>query len=303
MKTIFTLFSFFGITIFYGTFIIAQEITLTPEIDNTIFSESDSSNGSGDYLFTGKTNQGGERRALLKFNLSSLQAGNVISSAELKLYVSKTIHDEVSVSLYLLTSDWGEGLSNALGQEGMGATPSTGDATWNYAFFDTVSWMKPGGDYINEPSATIPVNQSNLYYSWTGSGVVSDVMGWLANPSENFGWIVITEAELSAKRFNSRENVNSPPQLVVHYTTTSLSENQSDNNFLLYPNPSHGTIFIRGIQANKSCQLNITEFTGSEILNESVQVSQVGIITINLSEKGIYIIRINHMMVGKVTII
>ena len=299
MKAFYIVFSFLIIEIINGLSSAAQNFTFIPVMDNTIFSESDSSNGSGTYLFSGTTNQGGERRALLKFDLTSLQPDIIITSADLKLYLSKTIHDEKSVSLYRLASNWGEGNSKALGEEGMGATPKEGEATWNYAFYDTVSWTTAGGDYINLPSATTQVNQTGSYYSWTGPGVVSDVNQWVTNPSENFGWIVITEGALSAKRFNSRENSNFPPQLIVNYTTTSLQKNSLQENIILYPNPSHGTFNIQGLSGNNTYRLSIFSITGEELINDYVQASNEGFISVNIPEKGIYFIRIDGLMAGK----
>jgi hypothetical protein len=52
--------------------------------------------------------------------------------------------------------------------------------------------------------------------------MVSDVQGWLDNPSGNFGWIMIGDESgpLTAKRFDSRENgaVQNRPRLTVFHT-------------------------------------------------------------------------------------
>ncbi len=302
MKQIVAFLFLLAVSIINGFLITAQNFTLVPSMDNTIFSESDSSNGSGIYLFTGTTNQGGERRALLKFDLTTLQSYNLITSAELQLYVSKTIHDEKSVSLYRLTGNWGEGTSDALGEEGMGATPSDGDATWKDAFYDTVPWLTSGGDYLNVPSATTLVNQAESYYSWTGSGVLADVREWMANPEANYGWIVITEGETSAKRINSRENPDFPPQLILKVSVTSTQENFQLNKLAIFPNPSDGKIHISGLSANKTFKLRICNVTGSVVMERIIQSTQDGNITVNISEKGIYFIRIDTLFVGKVLI-
>ena len=54
--------------------------------------------------------------------------------------------------------------------------------------------------------------------------MVSNVQDWLDNPSQNFGWAVLTdEVNVSAKRFDSRENPDAAnqPRLVVTYTASA----------------------------------------------------------------------------------
>ena len=50
--------------------------------------------------------------------------------------------------------------------------------------------------------------------------MVSDVQGWLAGSSSNFGWIFISDDEatpFTARRFGSREDPNAAPQLTVRF--------------------------------------------------------------------------------------
>jgi len=109
-------------------------VSLTPSADNTIYSEAELSNGAGQNLFAGRTNQGAERRALVKFDLTGIPAGSMIDRVELSLTVNKTNFGDVAFALHPLTADWGEGASDAAQNEGRGQTAQPGDATWLQRF-------------------------------------------------------------------------------------------------------------------------------------------------------------------------
>jgi len=50
------------------------------------------------------------------------------------------------IELHKLLADWGEGTSQATGEEGQGAPATPNDATWRHRFFDTIFWTNEGGD-------------------------------------------------------------------------------------------------------------------------------------------------------------
>ena len=199
-------------------------VSLEPTKDNTMFEEADESNGKGTYLFAGQTesrNANARRRALLQFDLDGvIPAGATIDSVSLELTMNKTITGSQNMNLHKLTKDWGEGASNAFGQEGRGTAAQVGDVTWQHTFYSTQFWTSQGGDYISTASGSQAVGSSGVY-AWSGSGMVADVQNWLDNPSSNFGWILIgLEGVTSAKRFWSREatTVSNRPQLTITYT-------------------------------------------------------------------------------------
>lgn len=209
---------------------LAEEIILTPVRDNTLFENPAGglSNGAGTYLFAGKTAGNSIRRALLKFDVAgSVPAGATITSARLALTMSKTTGGEVSIALHRVLADWGEGTSDADAQEGKGAAATAGDATWVYTFFDTGSWAAPGGDFAAEASATTPVG-GNGPYTWESPQMAVDAQNWLADPANNFGWVLIggEDAASTAKRFASREHPEAAnrPVLVLSYDATAVEE-------------------------------------------------------------------------------
>ncbi len=133
----------------------ADTITLDASKDNSIYSENNNSNGDGD-LFSGRTQgrQGaGTRRALMQFDLTgSIPSGASIENVSITLNVSRrgpaSVGSTVDVFLHRLIQDWGEGAS--LGT-GLGGSPSTGDVTWNFSFFNTENWQIEGGNFVNTP--------------------------------------------------------------------------------------------------------------------------------------------------------
>ena len=100
----------------------AEQVTLAPAKDTTIYAEGELGNGAGTSLFTGATadlNNGALRRALLAFDVAgSIPAGAVVTSATLTLTVTMSVSGPQPVTLHRLLADWGEGTSDAPNAEG-----------------------------------------------------------------------------------------------------------------------------------------------------------------------------------------
>ena len=198
--------------------------TIGPTKDNTLYENVEGliSNGSGEYLFAGKTGTGAIRRGLVAFDIAqSIPAGSRVTSATLTLHLSRSAAGgPESVDLHTLLADWGEGTSDAPANEGAGVAATPGDATWIHAFSDAVLWTSPGGDFSQTVSASQSVDVIG-FYSWSGAGLVADVQSWLDNPQGNFGWVLIGNEAVAqtAKRFDTHENVEPSfrPQLSVQY--------------------------------------------------------------------------------------
>jgi hypothetical protein len=188
--------------------------------DNSLWSPSGTlSNGAGDYLFTGMDGQGRERRALISFDIAgSVPAGARVIDVSLSMFVSRWNGvSPLRVHLHRLLADWGEGTSNASGQEGAGALATTNDATWLHRFHPNTLWSTPGGDHTAGSSGFADtVFQGNTF---RGTGMVADVQSWLQDPATNFGWLLKVAAPnfRDVRRFNSRTNVSGRPVLTVTY--------------------------------------------------------------------------------------
>jgi hypothetical protein len=195
---------------------VADVVQLTPSRDNTLYeNEAGSvSNGSGAFLFTGRVGLDGDnllRRALVAFDLSGVPQDAVIDAVELRLTITKAPSGAIpnNASLHAVQRSWGEGTSNAMGNEGTGTVAQAGDATWLHAFYPDTGWNVPGGDYAEAASAVAAFGNGSsetLTFASTEE-LVADVQAWVKNPALNHGWILIGDEANSenARRLASRE--------------------------------------------------------------------------------------------------
>ena len=225
-----------------------SSVTLTPISDNTLYeSGGDLSNALGPFLFTGSTLNAGVRRALMRFDLSGIPPGSTVEQVDLTVNVSRSQGGDRAVTLHRLASDWGEGTSNAGNPGGQGAQQTINDPTWTYAFFNTVLWSTPGGDFVTSPSATVTIGDPGDATWSSTADLVSDVQSWVDNPAENFGWIAIGDESTTqtAKRFGSRDTTdqNVMPRLTVRYVAVATANESLDVSppalrlLSSYPNP------------------------------------------------------------------
>ncbi|MGE5715170.1 MAG: DNRLRE domain-containing protein [Acidobacteriota bacterium] len=202
---------------------------LTPAADVTIFEENaDAADAKSPSIFAGRNNRDSIRRALLRFDVASaVPAGIVVSSAQLKLSLTRANSGFVFVSLYRVSAPWNEGTSNSGTPGGSGAAATSGDATWTARIYPGTPWLSPGGDTAPAASATTLVGSSLADYVFaTTFQMVADVQGWLDQPATNFGWQLRadeTQIAPTAKRFGSRESTPQAqqPQLFVTYDDAS----------------------------------------------------------------------------------
>jgi len=204
--------------------VIADVVNINPSKDNTLYefvpADGDLSNALGFHFFAGETGMGDLRRGVLAFDIAgNIPAGSTILGVTLSLNMSRTSSDTArNVELHSLLADWGEGTSQASGDEGMGAPATPNDATWRHRFFDTIFWTTEGGDFAPTISASQSVGAIGVY-TWSAPQMVADVQFWLDDPTgSNFGWLVLGDesAAATAKRFDTRESA-SPPVLTILY--------------------------------------------------------------------------------------
>lgn len=306
----------------------AQETAeLIASHDNTIFEDADNlSNGSGQFIFAGRTanaNNQLRRRALLRFDLSALSEANAtVQSVQLNLFLSKSISGPVPMRLHASLKEWGEGSSDAGGQEGKGATAQSGDATWANTFFPNESWDAPGGDFNATAVATADVGSANGEYNWSSSQAFVDlVQEWIDNPEENLGLFLIGDesAGSTAKRFHSSESSVSSqrPMLVVQYTTTATSTEEESRlpeaislaqNF---PNPFNPSTVIRfSVPQSMDVKLTVTDLTGrhvAELVNGRRAAGEYeAVFNASGLSSGVYLYRLqagNRLITRKLTLI
>jgi len=204
----------------------SEQVVVTASKDATLYedAEGDLSNGGGDHFFVGRSGQntGTARRGLLAFDLTGLLPDDaVILNVRLRLHMSLTSSLDQTQSLHRLLADWGEGNANAPGGEGGGAAAQIGDATWLHTFYADQFWTNPGGDFDPTISASTVVSWQTDFYSWSDDQMVADVEGWIADPSSNFGWLLMGDESMlsTTKRYDSieNENIEYRPVLIINY--------------------------------------------------------------------------------------
>lgn len=200
-------------------------VALNPVADTTIFDENaDASDAKSPSLFAGRNNRDAIRRAFLRFDFTSaIPAGVVVSSAELRLSLTRSNSGFVFASLYRVSAAWGEGTSNAGTPGGSGAPATAGDVTWTRRIYPGTFWLTPGGDTAPAATATALIGSSLTNYVFTTTpGLVADVQHWVDHPETNFGWQLRadeTQIAPTAKRFGARESTDPTlaPLLLVTY--------------------------------------------------------------------------------------
>jgi spore coat protein A len=214
---------FSGVATLCDTTACQVTLELTAVKDNILYQSPTGSfsNGMGVHLYTGNNNTG-IRRTIVAFDLNGIPGSAEVDDVQLKLYCNDAAPGIFPVTAQKLLQDWGEGASDANGQESTGDDSEHGDATWLHTYFDTALWTTTGGNFSTAISATTDVDGEGIYYTWSSSQMKADVQHWLHMPEENFGWIVRGDENSTShtKRFSSRQTIDpgQHPKLVVHYT-------------------------------------------------------------------------------------
>lgn len=193
-------------------------IPFTPTQDNSIYSESNNSNGQGE-LYAGRNCNSDLRRAFLQYDFTVIPAGSIITNVTLTLNVDSVNASAPASSVFTLhkvNTQWGEGTSNGGAQ---GAPAIAPDATWSDAMFGTAPWTTPGGDFVVSSSASQTLTNTLGNFTWSGGGLISDVQAWVNNPSTNKGWALLGDesVDCTARRFGSN-NQGIGPNLIVEYS-------------------------------------------------------------------------------------
>lgn len=205
-------------------------VTNLPVADTSLIEIAPGNNNGGEawLLAGGIQNDFYRNRALLKFDCSNVPAHAVILSAVVILEVTKHPGDGLAnapYGLYRMLRPWGEGDQLATTNPGQGAPAVPGEATWLNAFHPTNAWAAPGGatglDFFSFESSFQYIEGLGSYRFESTPELVDDVQGWVRDPESNHGWMLICDEEatrFTARRFGSREDPESPPQLVIEYT-------------------------------------------------------------------------------------
>lgn len=212
-----------SLSIVCGSNGLAATITLGSVKDATLISDASAelALGAAYSIYAGRVGTQGLgtlRRGLIQFNFQSIPPGAVVTSVQLKLYMSQSQAGTYTVDLKRALLSWGEGASFAFG--GGGAAAMVNDATWINRFYPGTPWPTPGGSFSSAVSASRSVGSVGWYVWGSATRMVEDVQTWIDQPAMNFGWGVLgNETTLqSVKRFESRQAGANNPQLIVTYS-------------------------------------------------------------------------------------
>jgi hypothetical protein len=209
--------------------LLAAIASLIPSADTTLWQTDPNSNLGGYTDFaTGTTRNLQRSRGLLLFNIAgAVPLGATINSVTLTLTVVKVPNSlgggpvSSTFELHRVLQSWGEG--DNTGRRGTAANAN--EATWNNRFAPATPWSIAGAaaplDYAAAVSGTRAITGLGAYTFASTANMVGDVQNWLNDPANNFGWLLASQSEGTAKtarRFATREAASGRPTLVIDFT-------------------------------------------------------------------------------------
>ncbi|HUB24355.1 MAG TPA: hypothetical protein VL992_02920 [Tepidisphaeraceae bacterium] len=218
-----TLLAMAGITAGGASHARADMITIGASQDCTLLGGSDATTNASladPGIFVGTDGQDNPKRGLIEFNIAAaVPAGATITGVSLQMTVGQVAGSgggsgggsgaAETISLFDESQAWGQPTniagSTSFGGTGHGAAPDPGDATWNYAFYNTMAWNIAGGDWSSSLTdiADASVTGTLTAFTWSSANMVADVQNWLDNPTGNFGWIIKNTNETTATDFRA----------------------------------------------------------------------------------------------------
>lgn len=181
-----------------------QTLTLRPTGDAWIRQDTPRENHGKDLdLHEYPWSPSSSQRSLIRFDLSALPQGAVITAANLKLRELTTYGRSTTIAVHRLTQDWTE--------TGVTWAKTNGSANWQSA----------GGDFNPTPTAQNLISwDPNTFPKSDTWDLLSDVRDFGAGKAMNYGWLLKANPEDNSQyywTFHSKENTV-PPELEVTYT-------------------------------------------------------------------------------------
>lgn len=223
MKALFT-FGCAGLVLSAGVPAGGETIHLRPVADTTLFETTPTNNLGGVLsLAAGTTARTKRSRALLRFDLNnSIPSNAVVIDATLTLTVVRIPSSGGGVSstfsLHRMLRSWNEGDKKL---EANGSPATNGETTWLARTHPSTLWSIAGAaapiDFATDASTETFVEGLGVCEF---SGLAADVELWRAAAATNFGWILISQDEVTqgtARRFGAREDTNNAPELRIEF--------------------------------------------------------------------------------------
>lgn len=224
-----------GISLFTAP-ALADSVTNIAVADTSLFENAPNNNLGRSSLVAGaiaESGGGARARALIKFDVSNLPAGAIVTNARVVIRSIRAPSGAASSTFALrrVMRGWGEGTKGSSGVT-QGTTAGAGEASWNNRFTGQAGggWSAAGGgsplDFLGTASATAVVAGLGSHTFASTAALVADVQSWKAEPALNFGWVLVSESEgtkRTARRFGSREGAPvAAPQLIIDYVVPAV---------------------------------------------------------------------------------
>jgi hypothetical protein len=204
----------------------AEPLTVPPAADTSLFSAFAGNNFGTSTLVVGGNAKKQPGRTLLRFDLpSEISAGATITRAVLGFSVTREPSGAVASTFHAhrMLKGWQEGR----GTGNTGSAALSGESTWANQVHPDVPWSAAGGasgtDYLATSSASVLV-EGDGPFELEGAALAADVQAWLADPAQNFGWILISdlqETALTARRLGSREDPANAATLTLEFSAAA----------------------------------------------------------------------------------
>jgi hypothetical protein len=192
--------------------------------DDTLFQANNNDLGDPG-IFVGTDSSSSFKDGLMAFNVSTIPAGATITGATLDLYIGQVAGSgggsvtnsgaPRTISLYDESQAWGASTnevgSTAFAGHGQGFAANPGDATWNYAAYNSNSslatpWTSGMPANITGSSVALATTSgipgtTSAEVQWTSAALATEVQGWVNKPSSNNGLAVVNSNSSSAQSF------------------------------------------------------------------------------------------------------
>jgi hypothetical protein len=192
--------------------------------DDTLFQANNNDLGVPG-IFAGTDSGTLFKYGLMTFNVSTIPSGATITGVTLDLYIGMVAGSSGgsvtdfgplrTISLYDESQAWGAS-SNASGAStfsghGGGSAANVGDATWNYASYNSMSslataWSSGSPANITSNSVALATTSgiegtTSAEVQWSSAALTTEVQGWVNNPTSNNGLVVVNADSTDAQTF------------------------------------------------------------------------------------------------------
>ncbi len=231
------------------------------------------------------------RRGLVQFDLSAIPSGATVDSV--KLVMSLQASANMTIEMYSVSANWGEGTSYSGG--GLGVAPTTNDVTWLHSFYSGTTWTTPGGDYDATMAFSATITSIDTEVTFSSDNMKSNVAAWVSGSASNYGWLLKSSDETTASKgviakLYSKETATTEaqkPTLYVYYTSTTTETALVEGipEISLYPMPAVNVVTVATTE-----DVVIVEIL--DISGKTVMTAYESTINVSALPSGVYIAKV-----------